>query len=81
MIALVWRWDKVAIEEHKGADIRRGIWHVLDALYADCPWYRTPGFTAKACEFLDSLKPSPAVEEIKAEIRGSHAVERAKEEI
>ena len=42
-IAMVWNWDRVAVERNMPASTRRGIWRVLDALYDDSPWYRTPG--------------------------------------
>lgn len=68
MIAMVWNWDRVAVERKMPASTRRGIWRVLDALYDDSPWYRTPGFRATVSAALDALKQSDQVQAVRKEL-------------
>jgi hypothetical protein len=68
LIALVWRWDKFAVERNMGAEKRRGIWRILDALYDDMAFTRTPGFRAKVKAALDGLKQSEEVLAVRKEL-------------
>ena len=68
MIAMVWNWDRVAVERKMSASVRRGIWRVLDALYDDSPWYRTPGYRATVKSALESLKQSEQVLAVRKEL-------------
>lgn len=65
---MVWNWDTVAVERKMSAEVRRGIWRVLDALYDDSPWYRTPGFRATVKTALDALKQSEQVQAVRKEL-------------
>lgn len=67
-IAMVWNWDRVAVERNMPAATRRGIWRVLDALYDDSPWYRTPGFRATVKQALDGLRQSEQVQAVRKEL-------------
>jgi hypothetical protein len=65
---MVWNWDRVAVERKMSAEVRRGIWRVLDALYDDSPWYRTPGYRATVRAALEGLKQSEQVLAVRKEL-------------
>ena len=68
LIAMVWAWDRLAVERKMSAETRRGIWRVLDALYDDSPWYRTPGYRATVKSALEGLKQSEQVLAVRKEL-------------
>lgn len=60
LIEIVRGWDRVARARNDGAR-RRALWIVIDALYADAPWYRSPEFIARAGKVLEGMKQTEDV--------------------
>jgi len=52
LIEIVWAWSLEAMKR-RDADLHRGCWIVLDALYADCAYYRSPEYLSQVEKFLD----------------------------
>ena len=68
LIARVWAWDKAAVERSLPPETRRGIWRVLDALYADMAVFRTPGYLDMVRQFLASLEQNAQVQAVREEL-------------
>ena len=68
LIALVWAWDQAAVDRKLPADVRRGIWRVLDALYDDMPIVRTPGYRERVREVLTGMKQTEGVIAVRKEL-------------
>lgn len=68
LIALVWKWDQVAVDRKMSPETRRGIWRVLDALYDDMPIVRTPGYRERLREVLAEMKQTEGVVAVRKEL-------------
>jgi len=68
LIQMVWSWDRAAVERGRPAEVRRGIWRILDALYDDMAMVRTPGFRETVRKALETLKQTPEVASVRKEL-------------
>ncbi len=68
LIAMVWNWDRVALERGMSAELRRGIWRILDALYDDLALYRTPGFRERVKAALEAMHQTAEVQAVRKEL-------------
>jgi hypothetical protein len=68
LISTVWSWDTVAIKRNDPAR-RSECWKILDALYADCPRYRSEAFLKQVDDILARMRQTADVVKIRTMIR------------
>lgn len=68
LIKKVWAWDRAAVAKNATAEMRRGVWRILDALYDDLPMFRTPGFRTRVKQALDALQQTADVDAVRKEL-------------
>lgn len=68
LIDIVWSWDRLAVQKGKDAEMRHGVWRILDALYDDLAFYRTPGYRTKIKAALNALKQTEEVLAVRKEL-------------
>jgi len=66
LIARGWTWLDAAAG--RPPELRRGIWRVLDALYADMAVFRTPGYLAEVRKVLEGMKQTEGVVAVRKEL-------------
>lgn len=67
MIALAFHWLSAAMER-RDYDRARGLWRVIDALYADMAIFRTPGHLERARKTLEGMQQTADVVAVRKEL-------------